>query len=203
MRYTDIFRVGGVVLLLLSPVLLYLFLHTFGENHYDLPIYLEQKPSQHRSLSEIPCVTHSYPYKVFDHPSGRSLHKADAALYLIHNLSDEQSIERLSTLYEQTRARSRVAFYGILEQGHSFSLPTYDDWMFKTLTPDGAAYLRDCVLHVMDLFEQDTLPQDWAILLDAKGRIRGFFNPSSDTDFKKGRSEAFIIQDLMSTSSNS
>ena len=186
-------------MLLLSPVLLYLFLHFFGENHYDLPVYFERAPTQpHRSLSEIACMSHAYPYKVFEHPSGRNLHKKGTSLYIIHNIASEQDIKTFTALYEEVEKRNTVQIYGIVAEGHSFSLPAiYYGWSFKELTPSGSAYLRDCVLHIMDLFEQESSPEHWAILLDAEGYIRGSFDPSDDKDLNKGRTEAFIIQDLI------
>ena len=197
MNLPGIFRVSGALLLLLSPVFLYLFFHFFGENHYEVPTYFEKPPEgSHQSLSRVDCMSHGYPYRVFSHPSGNRFFKEGVSLYVIHNLSTENSNEWLTTFYEKVNEKGSVQMYGFLEKGLNVPLPpTRSNWLLKELTPDGFSYLRDCVLHVMDLFEVSAPPTAWAILLDAKGRIRGFFNPESEKDFRKGLAEAFIMQE--------
>ena len=60
-------RVGGVLLLLLGPLIFFLSLRLTATNHYDLPIYFEKVGSAKSSISlgGIHCLPITYPYSVF------------------------------------------------------------------------------------------------------------------------------------------
>ena len=91
--------------------------------------------------------------------------------------------------------------YALLREDTSTAsdLSSRSNWKFIPYSKQGLSYIRDCLLRVNELFE-GKIPDSWAVLIDNKGHIRGFFNPSDPDDFRKGLAEGYILQDLYSRS---
>ena len=192
-------RIGGVVLLLVGPLIFFLSLRITGKNHYELPVYFESPGSKKSGLSlgGVHCLPLTYPYDVFAHPSGEQFAKEGVHTYLLHNIERETNLEALHLFYEKVREKGPLQMYGLLREDEATSAPpsTRPDWQFISYSKQGLHYIRDCLLLVDKLFEE-RVPTSWAVLLDSRGRIRGFFNPNDQSDLRKGLAEGYILQDL-------
>ena len=190
-------RIGGLMLLLLGPLVLFFLLQLTATNHYELPTYFETPDSTLRStsLGNINCLPHNYPYTVFAHPSGEQFARKNTHSYLLHNISANTNIKNLELFYKKVSEKGTLQLHAFVEWGTSATLPKAQaKWQTTSLSYQGLSYIRDCVLHVSDLFEEG-MPANWAVLLDSRGRIRGFFDPNDEDDFRKGLAEGFILQD--------
>lgn len=188
-------KVGLLLLLLLGPMIFYMGLKLVGKNHYTLPIYFQNPPEYpYINSSSIECPAHRHPYRVFEHASGAQFFKDNTQIYLIHFTHSAEEIKKIQIIFNKIKEKSLIQFYSLTEIGKTLPIPAGESyWQRKVLSPKGITYLRDCVLHVGDLFTEK-LPQSWALLLDQKGQIRGFFDPSNKEDFSKGFGEALILQ---------
>ena len=185
------------------PALIFIFLKIFGVNRYDLPVYYQHGVDTTFTDCEFQNSQHVIPEFSFPDYSGKEINReylADAFLvvYFTQNLADPVShrinmglarvqgslahLDNLRILTIQPKKTPQPAVqpaemaerYGINEK----------TWFIGYANPVYTNRLARCGF-VVDFDAMDNHINDVIVLIDAEGRIRGYFNGLDDAEIER------------------
>ena len=168
-------RLRGLILffIILIPLFISLFLHNFGSNRFDVPIYHKEYLSD--SFSCASKIT--FPYHVISDSIleiGKELIIMDVRLYDAKDLFINNQIKRLFN-------------NNFLLNVYTISSNELDlEWnTFNFKISDLNKYVSCKLLHDIN--------SSSLILIDKLGRIRGYYNSNSEDDFERLSAEIKIL----------
>lgn len=179
-------KAAGLLLILVLPVLIYVFLQAFGENKYDIPVYYENGVDTLVAGCNYTSEQYKVPARYFPSKPGHSadnIHIAffkpsgiDLAEPVIAELARAMNVfkdkdVRLLLLSTQEQAQfeqlqGKVAAYGNDSSQWAFFASSKDDFLSNIVC--------DFVIPGPGPAEQAVFP---LLLIDKKRRIRGYFQP--------------------------
>ncbi len=184
----NVIRKTGVLLVLLAvPVLLYLFLRNFGQNHYEVPVYYQD------GVAATDCPAndsiHTIPsFSLQQADDSQRLDETDldnriTAVYLFSMPCDSacqqvmEELARVQDVFEKEEtvqllavSSSEADVPGLKSLAQKFnSRPAR--WKFLTGSPEAVQMLRQCGL-VLDQQKEVVQP---VVLIDGERKIRGYY----------------------------
>lgn len=163
-------------LLIALPILVFLFLKTFGDNQYTIPVYYEEGLGDSLATPCLERKSEQYVVQSLDLPKG--------SIHIVQLESQEGPV--LKTRLEELE-RVQDVFYDVPQiklttfiNSASLNSQDIDDyngrinfyasfWGVKSLAPEDWIALKTCVLAMKEIDNR-------VVLIDRMGRIRGYYN---------------------------
>lgn len=145
-------------LALLLPVTIFLFLHFFGQNEFEIPVYYES------SIEQVPTscqIEYNFPYRV----TNTSLNlDTTAVVFFVRGLSEEQLIESTFQLSRLVDEFGEAVPQILLVNQQTDEMVN----AVKMTLLDSASYIieKDCLFIAGD---------NQIVLVDGEKRIRGYY----------------------------
>lgn len=172
-------------IILILPVLIYLFLRTFGENHYNLPKYPE-------AAVEIPgCGVYEPSYQVTQLPCGPAGELAlNEGTHLLHFPAKDQEIrtKESNEIRRFLQKTSRYSFRLVTFAAKSDSAYWHDlavsskegqlEWTVISRCEEVVEQIQHCTLLTSLADVKFGAPAGRLVLLDKQGSVRGYYVPS-------------------------
>lgn len=174
-----------IMLTLVIPVVVYLFLRGFGENHFTVPVFYEKGVPPDSTL----CHTNGQPHivnlqmaladqdiKPFDHPYEKKLSIIDVD----ENPQNRPGIPGypINRVADIFAGNPKVQFILIRPAGLTGSVkqsPPEDRFLYVNSTREKMSEFAKCELILLDFPEHvDSLTRR-LVVVDSQGRIRGYY----------------------------
>ena len=166
-----------LVLTLAFPVLVYLFLKSFGENRFNLPVYYSEA-----SVTEF-CNEMSFPHTVEVSLIDFSAEQATLIFFATNTQSDDiQELLRVADKYNQVQI---VLLSDQQLMGDKF-LPI-------GLESDEFIHVVDCELIMNGELDPELPINEKAVLVDSNGYIRGYYQTTELDDLDRLEVELDIL----------
>jgi len=205
-------RAGILLITLAIPVFIWLFLKSFGQNQFDLPVYYaDQVPT----VNECDSLTspHTIPQFTSMATDGKIFSRDDltsqiAVSYILPPACEERCEEVLEQLANlQNVFASQSDFQIIVFGGENYSpadLKSLEEqylanpkvWKFVSVNSNMLSQLEDCgfLLGATDVVHA-------IILTDEQGRIRGYYEGIDEEDVDRLKGELKILFYILETAS--
>lgn len=166
-----------LVLTLAFPVLVYVFLKSFGENRFNLPIYYSEAPE-----TEF-CDGMSFPHTVEVNSIDFSAEQATLIFFATNTQSDDiQELLRVANKYNQVQVV-------LLSDQQLIS----DEYLPIGLESDKFMHVVDCELLMNGELDAELPISEKAILVDSNGQIRGYYQTTELDDLDRLEVELDIL----------
>lgn len=191
----------GVILVF--PIVIYLFLQAFGENKYELSVFPEEP------VEISGCGKFDSAYRVdslgCELPDGskKTITLTDAN-YLLHFPSSDKGIQNnegneLRRFLQKTASHSFRLITFAAEADSTFwnrtaASGTPGNWLVFTKCADRLEEIKKCRLLLPLADIKRSVSESRMVLVDSKGRIRGFYVPSDKEDIDRLIIEIEILE---------
>lgn len=181
-------------LILVLPVLIYLFLQGFGKNQFAIPVYYES--GLQNSQDDCGNDAKNGPYRLA-HASIRELlgtneFEESINVYEIGNRDSHQLRNNLYTFLEKYKDRKGVNLISIREEKDIvFSPSRYGAWYRFNLSDSNLLSLGRCILR-LDI-GSDMKADSGLVLVDKKLQIRGYYDPLKLKEIDRLNTEIYIL----------
>ena len=185
-------KVVFLSIILILPVLIYLFLRTFGENQYNLPRYPE-------AAVEIPgCGVYETFYRVTQLPCGPANELVlNESTRLLHFPAQDQEIRTKESneirrfLQKTNRYRFRLITFAAKSDSaywHNLAVSSQDgepEWEVISRCEEAVEEIQRCTLLTSLADTKFGAPAGRLVLLDKQGSIRGYYVPSDKEEIDR------------------
>ena len=168
-----------LALTLVLPVLTYLFLKSFGENYYELPVYYEV------DATGSDCSNLSFPHKLNWPELAFKQHEA-TIFYFPESITGPEvyrQMQRVTDKFEQIQ---------VLAVMQSAEEPRVGQMLIVSDEEDFNSFMN-CQLLLGEGTYQDAPASDKIVLVDKYGRIRGYYLGSEFDDMERLELELKIL----------
>ena len=188
MRKTLLLIVLGI------PVMIAVLLKFFGENKYDIPVYFSQGISDiDRNLE----TTDQYvvpDFIMIDNKPVSWQDKISIIFFLCDsNQYSSRSVHELERVFSTNRDSERIKIYALNNQGDLLEIP--DSIQFIKFKSDDLYTIATCSLLIneSESYEGNSVFET-IVMIDNKGRIRGYYDSSDIAEYDRITAEADILK---------
>lgn len=181
-------------LLLIFPVLIYLFLQGFGKNQFAIPIYFENG----LSATQEGCnpLLQKGPYQLdlalVSELLGTTVSGNGITVYELGNRDNGELKNNLYTFLEKYRQNTEVKLLSIKSQNDtSISSTRYSAWQDYNLPDSNLLIFGRCILQ-LDL-NANLLADSGLVLVDRQQQIRGYYDPLKLREIDRLNTELYIL----------
>ncbi|UXX79922.1 hypothetical protein N7E81_02230 [Reichenbachiella carrageenanivorans] len=178
--------------ILVFPVLIYLFLQSFGKNKFAIPVYYEQGVL---AKDGCPTLPNGQPYHVDEAAVNQLLgisQQQSVSVYEIGNTDTESLKNNLYTFLEKYKDKKEVQLLSIKALNDTiFTRTRYDAWQRYNLADSNLMRLGRCILH-LDLNSQ-LKADSGLVLVDQQQQIRGYYDPLELKEIDRLNTEIYIL----------
>ncbi|SMD33138.1 hypothetical protein SAMN04488029_1503 [Reichenbachiella faecimaris] len=181
-------------LILILPVLLYLFLQGFGKNQFAIPIYFQSgivTPLEgcESSVSGQPYQLNEAALNVL---VGEKVSPRGITVYELGNSDSDKLRNNMYTFLEKYKGRKDITLVSIRAQRDTLFTPSrYDAWKRFNLPDSNLMKLGRCILQ-LDLNSQ-MKADSGLVLVDQNRQIRGYYDPMILKEIDRLNTELFIL----------
>lgn len=181
-------------LILVFPVLIYLFLQGFGKNEFTIPVYYPSGITlpQAGCTSSVLDQVYQTDRTVLRELLGVEVPQDQITVYELGNAKSDQIRNNLYTFLEKYKGREDISLVSIRKSNDTVFAPTrYDFWKRYNLPDSNFMRLGRCILQ-LDLnqqFEADS----GLVLVDQKQQIRGYYDPMILKEIDRLNTELYIL----------
>lgn len=181
-------------LLLVLPVLIYLFLQGFGRNQFAIPIYYEN------GLLDVPEACQDHPqvgqyqidYTNVNEILGTDDLEKSINVYEIGNRDSDQLRNNLYTFLEKYKQKQGVNLISIREEMDTlYSSSRYSAWQRFNLPDSHLLRLGRCILRLN--LGGDLRADSGLVLVDRQQQIRGYYDPLELKEIDRLNTELYIL----------
>jgi protein SCO1/2 len=164
---------------LVVPVLTYLFLRSFGDNRYELPVYYQEEGSVES------CVDLLFPHTI-DLGQLTPQPAAASVFYFPATVTSNKLYQQLSRIIATL---SDVGVYGLISEPAEVTIGT------GLLIPSNTDFLEivNCQLLMGEGSGLSEPPKNKLVLVDKFGRIRGYYDGAEFDDMDRLELELKIL----------
>lgn len=180
-------------LLLLLPVLIYMFLQGFGKNQFAIPVYFERGlTGQHDGcLQTNPETPYTLDDQLIDTLLGNS-YQNNVIVYEIGNQNSGPLKNNLYTFLEKYKDKSFVKLVSLRsENDTSVSFSSYQSWLRYNLPDSNLLTFGRCILQLK--MNSHLMADSGLVLVDQKRRIRGYYDPLKLKEIDRLNTELYIL----------
>lgn len=179
--------------ILVFPVLIYLFLQSFGKNKFAIPVYYEQGVV---AKDGCPPFSNEQPYLVDDAAVsqllGANQQAKGVSIYEIGNKDTESLKNNLYTFLEKYKDRDDVQLLSIKALNDTgYARTRYSAWQRYNLSDSNLMRLGRCILR-LDLNSQFKADSG-LVLVDQQQQIRGYYDPLELKEIDRLNTEIYIL----------
>ncbi|MEO9966356.1 MAG: hypothetical protein ABJF11_11240 [Reichenbachiella sp.] len=180
-------------LLLVLPVLVYLFLQGFGKNHFAIPVYYQQGLTKHYhgcdsiNTNEAYRIDRSALNLILDEDLSASI-----AVYEIGNRDSETLKNNLYTFLEKYKEKSDVKLISIKKEMDTTNFTSkYSSWKRFNLPDSDLINIGRCILQLN--FDSTLKSDSGLVLVDRQQQIRGYYDPYVLKEIDRLNTELYIL----------
>lgn len=181
-------------LILILPVLLYLFLQGFGKNEFAIPVYYQSGvvlPPE-GCQSSISDQAYRLNQTAINELIGVEVPEDNIVVYELGNTDSDQLRNNLYTFLEKYKDNESVKLVSVKKLGDTlFSPSRYTDWTRFNLSDSNLMRLGRCILQ-LDL-NQQFKADSGLVLVDRKQQIRGYYDPLILKEIDRLNTELYIL----------
>jgi len=197
---------AGILLLTLAvPALLFVFLHTFGENQFVIPVYYQDGVP----LSRENCTWLPGPYQVPDFTlftadsnkvSSAILDQKTSIIHFVpatENQEMTQLYADLNRLMTAFQTNASVQLLSLFSSNTSKPDPDHryvNRWLVLSGNPETIDHLSTCGFIVPSVDFPDLSPEYQLVLVDGKRRIRGYYDSREKEEIDRLITEIEILK---------
>ena len=192
-------------ILLIIPILIFLFLKFFGTNYHDLPVYYEDGVDTTFALCNFPKGQHRLENFTYVLPNGQlmglDLNNRIDLYYLSQNIEAENSKKILNALNRVQQQFREWPYFQITVLRTDINQATFEDditamdpqWIFGFIPIEQAENFARCGL-VLDFETESEKVNSTLVLVDEEHRIRGYYDGLDISEIDRLILEVRILQ---------
>lgn len=174
--------------LLLFPVLIYLFLQGFGKNEFEIPIFHQEGVEM---LYECDSLRTSTQYFVelervsMVFPEWEI--KGKTLVLDLGNITNSEIQNNVNSFLEKYKRNPNVLLLSLGNLAEDCEESKYANWKCSTLSDDELKNIAQCELRIAESMANQL------VLIDSERRIRGYYNPTELSEIDRLNTEIHIL----------
>lgn len=175
-------KAGMLLLILVLPVLIYIFLQAFGKNEYDLPVYFENGVDSVAAGCDYPEGQYKVPADflgkannniiiAFFRPAGIKSTSLISEVARAMNVFQKEDVKLLLFSPE-----NETDFHQLEKELTSFGNKS-SQWLLSSNHPEQIKNIAACGFVILEALNENSLDDHFPlVLIDKERRIRGYYN---------------------------